>query len=118
MTVPRLADYIAHLKQAVRDVHVFVDGLSRDRFLSDRRTQQAVMMSLTTIGEISARVIAQYPEFVQTCSAVPWRQMRGMRNRMIHGYFEVDLDVVWQTTQTAIPELSRALDQIDISEAF
>jgi uncharacterized protein with HEPN domain len=110
---PRLADYLIHLKQAAEDACSFVEGLSKGDFLADRRTQQAVIMSLMTIGEIAARIVARHPEFVARHSDVPWRQMRGMRNRLVHGYFGVDLDVVWETTQTAVPDLRHSLDGID-----
>lgn len=48
-------------------------------------------------------------EFAQTHEQVPWRNMRGMRNRIAHGYFDVNLDVVWDTVQTALPELLQQL---------
>lgn len=113
MIAPRLADYVGHLKQAAEDASAFVDGLSKSAFMADRRTQQAVIMSLMTIGEVAARIVARYPEFAELHSEVPWRQMRGMRNRLVHGYFEVDLDVVWETTRTAIPTLRQSLGDID-----
>jgi uncharacterized protein with HEPN domain len=103
---PRLADYVGHLKQAAEDVSFFVEGLSKSDFMADRRTQQAVIMSLMTICEVAARIVARYPEFADRHSGVPWRQMRGMRNRLVHGYFEVDFDVVWENTRTAIPKFA------------
>ena len=105
MSEPRRAGLIAHLKQATEDAVAFIDGMSQARFLADRRTQQAVIMSLMTIGEIAARIVTRHAAFAERHREVPWRQMRGMRNRLVHGYFEVDLDVVWQTTQVAAPQL-------------
>jgi uncharacterized protein with HEPN domain len=110
---PRLADYLAHLKQAIEDACSFVEGLSKGEFMADRRTQQAVIMSLMTIGEVAARILARHPEFADRHPEVPWRQMRGMRNRLVHGYFEVDLDVVWETTRMALPRLRQSLGGID-----
>lgn len=54
----------------------------------------------------------QAPDFVDQHPELPWRSMRGMRNRIAHGYFEVDLDIVWETVQTALPELTAMLRQI------
>ena len=113
MIAPRFADYLGHLKQAAEDASSFVEGLSKSAFMADRRTQQAVIMSLMTIGEVAARIVARHPEFADRHAEIPWRQMRGMRNRLVHGYFEVDLDVVWETTRTAIPELRQSLRGID-----
>jgi uncharacterized protein with HEPN domain len=54
--------------------------------------------------------------FARAHPELPWREMRGMRNRMAHGYFEVDLDVVWNTAQTALPALLSTLDAMSIDE--
>lgn len=48
-------------------------------------------------------------EFTEAHPEVPWRSMRGMRNRIAHGYFDINLDVVWDTVQTALPELLKQL---------
>jgi len=53
-----------------------------------------------------------YAEFVQSHPDIPWRNMRGMRNRIAHGYFEINLDIVWDTVQTALPELLKQLPAV------
>lgn len=63
------------------------------------------MMSPVIIGEAATKVMDVDPEFVSAHPEVPWRNMRGMRNRIAHGYFEINLDVVWDTVQTALPQL-------------
>jgi len=97
MTENRQADYLEHMRQAAADACGFVDGVSKADFLADRRTQQAVIMSLIIIGEAVAKLMDGYSEFTQTHNQIPWRSMRGMRNRIAHGYFEIDLGVVWET---------------------
>ncbi|MGY2175948.1 HepT-like ribonuclease domain-containing protein [Pseudomonas azotoformans] len=77
--------------------------------MEDRRTQQAVIMSLIIIGEASTKIMDQYPDFAAAHSQVPWRSMRGMRNRIAHGYFDINLDVVWDTIQSALPDLLERL---------
>lgn len=79
--------------------------MSKEGFLADKRTQQAVIMSLIVIGEAATKVMDGYAEFVNQHQQVPWRSMRGMRNRIAHGYFDTNLDVVWDTVKTALPEL-------------
>lgn len=54
-----------------------------------------------------------YPDFANAHSQIPWRNMRGMRNRIAHGYFDIDLDVVWDTVQTALPPLAVSLRGLD-----
>lgn len=107
----RLPDYLDHIQQAATDACGFVEGLAKDDFLEDKRTQQAVIMSLI-IGEAVTKVMDGYAEFAQAHGQVPWRNMRGMRNRIAHGYFDINLDVVWDTVQTALPALLQQLPAI------
>jgi len=111
MSVNRLTDYLDHMQQAASDACCFVMGTSKAEFVDDKRTQQAVIMSLIIIGEASTKVMDRYPEFAQAHAEVPWRSMRGMRNRIAHGYFDINLDVVWDTVQTALPELLKLLPE-------
>lgn len=108
----RLSDYLEHVQQAATDACSFVEGLSKNDFLADKRTQQAVVMSLIIIGEAATKVMDRHPEFTQAHAAVPWRSMRGMRNRIAHGYFEINLDVVWDTVQMALPQLLKQLPAV------
>jgi uncharacterized protein with HEPN domain len=101
----RLPDYIGHIQQAALDACSFVEGMDKTNFLGDRRTQSAVVMCLVIMGEASAKVMDRHAEFAQVHSEIPWRGMRGMRNRIAHGYFEIDLELVWHTVQTALPSL-------------
>jgi len=78
-------------------------GPEQEDFLGDERTQQAVIMSLVIIGEAATRVMDGYPAFADAHKEIPWRSMRGVRNRIAHGYFAINLDVVWDTVQTALP---------------
>ncbi|MGE1153767.1 HepT-like ribonuclease domain-containing protein [Pseudomonas kitaguniensis] len=109
MTANRLADYLEHIRQAATDAIGFVEGLSKEEFLEDRRTQQAVVMSLVIMGEASTKIMDQHPDFTVVHAQVPWRSMRGMRNRIAHGYFDINLDVVWDTIQNALPDLLERL---------
>ena len=113
MKESRLSDYLAHMRQAAADAIGFVEGMSRADFLNDKRTQQAVVMSLIVLGEAATKVMDRYPEFANTHPQIPWRNMRGMRNRIAHGYFDIDQDVVWDTVQTALPPLRVALQGLE-----
>jgi len=112
MSENRLPDYIDHIQQAAADVCTFVEGLTKDDFLADKRTQQAVIMSIIIIGEAATKVMESYATFAQAHQEVPWRSMRGMRNRMAHGYFDIDLHVVWETAQAWLPELLKQLPAV------
>lgn len=112
MSENRLPDYLDHMQQAATDACSFVEGLAKEDFMDDKRTQQAVIMSLIIIGEAATKVMSSYEDFTQSHADVPWRSMRGMRNRITHGYFETNLDVVWETVQTALPELLKQLPAV------
>lgn len=83
--------------------------MGKDRFLADKRTQQAVILSLVIIGEAATRLLKEHGPFADSHPEVPWRSMKGMRNRMAHGYFDINLDVVWDAVQLALPQLLAAL---------
>ena len=112
MSENRLTDYLDHMQQAATDACGFVEGLAKEDFLEDKRTQQAVIMSLIIIGEAVTKVMDGYVEFTQAHADVPWRSMRNMRNRMAHGYFDINLDVVWATVQDWLPALLQQLPTV------
>lgn len=105
----RIGDYLEHMRQAASDALIFVEGLSKEEFVEDKRTQQAVIMSLVIIGEAATKIMDRFPDFAAQNNQIPWRSMRGMRNRIAHGYFDINLDVVWDTVQSALPELLKVL---------
>ena len=112
MTADRLADYLGHMRQAIADASGFVEGMAKSDFMADKRTQQAVIMSLIVLGEAATKVMDRHPDFAQRNPAIPWRNMRGMRNRIAHGYFAIDLEVVWDTVQSALPALRQQMDSM------
>ncbi len=112
MSENRLPDYLDHIRRAAADACKFVEGMSREAFIADRRTQSAVVMSLVIIGEAATKVMDRDPGFAEQHPEVPWRSMRGMRNRIAHGYFDINLDVVWDTVQTALPALLEKLPPV------
>ena len=109
MTPEKLADYLRHMQEGAQSASGYIAGMEKPAFFADKRTQQAVIMNLVIIGEAATRVMSEFPEFASAHLDIPWRNMRGMRNRIAHGYFDIDLDQVWETTQTSLPELSEKL---------
>lgn len=105
MKADRRGDYLQHMLEATRTAMAYVAGLDKASFLTDRRTQQAVLHNIMIIGEAAGQLALAAPEWVAACPEVPWASLRGMRNRVAHGYFEIDLEVVWATVQPAMPAL-------------
>lgn len=100
------------MRQAATDARTFVDGITKVDFLADKRTQQAVIMPLVILGEVATKIMDRHPKFAAQNPTLPWRNIRGMRNRIAHGYFDINLDVVWDTVQTALPNLLHELSAI------
>jgi uncharacterized protein with HEPN domain len=108
----RHADYLSHMLEAILLAQSYVEGISKADFLRDKRTQQAVILNIMVIGEAATKLADEYPDFVAKFPQVQWKSMRGMRNRLAHGYFDINLDVVWETVRQALPELESQLRQI------
>jgi uncharacterized protein with HEPN domain len=107
--ISRVDDYLEQIRQAAHDAISFVEGFSREDFFADKRTQQAVAMSIVIIGEAATKLMDLDPAVINSIPGVPWRNIRGMRSRIAHGYFAVDLGIVWDTVQTSLPALLEAL---------
>lgn len=108
----RTLDYLLKIKQLCFDIRSFIEGMDQDEFLADKRTQNAVAMSLIAIGEIVTVLNQKDPDFIQINSHIPWRYIKGMRNIIAHGYFELDFVIVWETAIQSIPELENQIDEL------
>jgi uncharacterized protein with HEPN domain len=87
----------------------FCEGLDCAMFTEDQKTQSSVLYQIVVIGEVVNRLS---PEFVQAYSELPVNAIRGMRNRVVHEYREVDVKILWEVTQTSIPQLLQLAELI------
>ncbi len=108
----RLPDYLRQMIEASSDAVAFTEGMSEAQFMADLRTQRAVVMCLMIVGEAATRIVSERSGFVEAHGEIPWRSIRGMRNRIAHGYFDIDLQVVWRTVQAELPTLIEKLRKI------
>ncbi|OIP92868.1 MAG: hypothetical protein CO013_06300 [Syntrophobacterales bacterium CG_4_8_14_3_um_filter_58_8] len=94
--------YLLDMLLSSRDAQSVVAQLTREQFQSSRIHQLASLKAIETIGEAASRISdafrAEHPE-------IPWHEIIGMRNRLIHAYFEVDIEKVWETIQDDLPPL-------------
>ncbi len=95
--------------RAARLALEFCAGLDKAGFLTDLKTQAAVLHELLVLGEATKRLSA---EFRDEHSDVPWKAIAGMRDRLLHGYDDVDLDLVWKTLEEDLPPLITRLEAL------
>jgi uncharacterized protein with HEPN domain len=108
----RVPDYLGHMLDAIHRIQRYVQGMSGSAFKDDQLVQDAVIRNIEIIGEAASNIADVAPGFAQQHSAVPWVALYAMRNRVSHGYWVVDLDVVWQATQKDLPELENRISQL------
>ena len=108
----RVPDYLGHIVDAARLAQGYCSQLTPEQFMQDKKTQQAVLLNLMVIGEAVAKIGSAFPEFLDQHPEVPWKSIRGMRNRLAHGYFDVNLETVWETVQSALPALEQTIFKI------
>lgn len=105
----RLHDYLQHILQAVLQIREYTAGMELPAFLTDRKTQDAVIRNLEVIGEASNSIARKHPDFAAAHQEVPWVVAYEMRNVLAHGYFMVDLGIVWRTVQADLLPLYEAV---------
>lgn len=93
----RLADYLAHIIEAVDRIEQYTKDITEPAFLTNRLVQDAVIRNLEIIGEASNNIEKRFTEFAASHSELPLALAYQMRNAVAHGYFKVDFEIVWTT---------------------
>jgi len=100
---------LKHVLDAISNIEKFIEGIEKEDFLSNVEKQYAVLRGLEIIGEavknLSDELKAKHPQ-------IPWKEIAGMRDKLIHQYFGVNLDLVWETIKTKLPELKTQISRI------
>lgn len=108
----RAVDYIGHMLDAIDQIHDYTAGLDEAAFFNSRLIQDAVVRNIEILGEAARNVRQHCPDWAGAHPDIPWQDIYGMRNRLAHGYFEVNYKAVWQVVVRDIPELEPALRAI------
>jgi uncharacterized protein with HEPN domain len=102
-------DYVQDMLESAQKAQAFAQGMSETDFQNDEKTQYAIVRALEILGEAAKKVPQDirraYPE-------IPWREISGTRDKLIHDYTGVNLAVIWRTLQTDLPPLIQQLKQL------
>ena len=108
----RIPDYIEHMLAATQRIHRYTLNINETDFLENEQIQDAVLRNIEILGEAARNIEGSYPEFASQHPEIPWGDVYLMRNRICHGYFSVDLEIVWKTVRLYIPELERQIQNL------
>lgn len=102
-------DYLADIANSLERIAVYTRGLTYNRFMRDHKTQDAVVRNLEVIGEAAKKVGSN---FRRKHPDVPWKEMAGLRDRLIHDYLGINYEIVWNIAATELPGLLGSVKQI------
>jgi uncharacterized protein with HEPN domain len=95
-------DYILDILESINSIESFVKGYSFEEFVKDKKTIDAVIRNLEVIGEAAKNIPK---EIKKKYNEVPWKEMAGMRDKLIHEYHGVDLEIVWEVINRRLPNI-------------
>lgn len=102
--------YIEHILDCIRKINEFSSGLSLKEFQTNEMVQDAIIRNIEIIGEASKKISK---DTKQTHYKIPWKEIAGMRDKLIHDYLGVDVEVVWKTIHQDIPILEKLISEIE-----
>lgn len=102
-------DFIGDIQEAMKAVALYTKGLTYKAFLEDRKTQDAVVRNFEVMGEAAKNIS---PAFRGKYPDVPWKEISGLRDKLIHFYFGIDYKIVWNITRKSLPKLRKQIKTI------
>ena len=106
-------ELVCDIKEAIGRINNYVGSLSYDEFLRDAKTQDAVVRNLEIVGEAAKNIS---DEFKKLHGLIPWKNLAGVRDRLIHHYFGVNFDVIWSIAKDDLPDLIAEFEKISFQK--
>ena len=109
----RVEDYLEHIVEAIEmAIRYLAPMRNLEELRESRQTQDAIVRNIQIIGEAVSQIQRMHPDFAARHPEIPWPQMRGMRNVVVHEYFFVDLKLVWTTVTDDLPRLKQQITSL------
>jgi len=105
-------DYLNDILNTIDSINKFIEGYDFDSFCEDEKTIFAVAHGIERIGEATKKITNNLPYIKEQYPQIEWKEIAGMRDIMIHKYFGIDLNIIWDTTQTYLPILKPVIKDI------
>jgi len=108
----RAPDYLEHMLSAIQRINRYTQCVTESVFFENEQIQDAVLRNIEIIGEAARNIMRSCPDLARQHPEIPWEDIYLMRNRICHGYFSVDLEIVWNTVQHYMPELEHQIKEL------
>jgi uncharacterized protein with HEPN domain len=108
----RAKDYLLHMLDALDAILSYTSGVNQEGFFANRMLRDAVVRNIGIVGESAKQLLDVAPEFSSKHPEIPFAEVYGMRNRVIHGYSSVNPSVVWDSVRDDVPELRRQIVEV------
>ena len=101
--------YIDHIINCIKKIRKFIKGIDKKEFAKNELIQDAIIRNFEVIGEASKKIS---PDFKKVYYDIPWKEISGMRDKLIHDYLGIDIEVIWKTIEHDLPILQKELKKI------
>ena len=102
-------DFVQDILDSIDDTGNFIEGMDFEDFIKDKKTIYSVVRTIEIIGEATKNIPEQVKE---KNPEVPWKKMAGMRDRLVHEYFGIDLEILWETAKEDVPQLKIMVSKV------
>jgi len=102
-------DYVQDIYDSINEIEDFINGMDFEEFIKDKKTINAVTRSVEVVGEAAKKIPKSLRD---NYPMIPWKKMSGMRDKLIHEYFGIDLEILWKVVKEDMPSLEKAIKDV------